>query len=245
MIFFAFGQVGLNLVKFIFKNFKQDIKAIVISRSDKLIKNYLKKKIPRSKILIWSKEVNFEKKLSSLNVDKFFLLWWPYILKKKILKIPKKGTINIHPSFLPYFKGKDPNFWSILKKGPYGVSIHEANVKVDSGKILFQKELFKINYTVDAEALYKIQCFEIVKLFKNKYKQLRLDNHKKFKMANKKTKINKRKDMLKESKINLNKMYKAEYLINLLRAKNFPPNNGVTFKKHGKTYSINIKIKEI
>jgi hypothetical protein len=62
---------------------------------------------------------------------------------------------------------------------------------------------------------------------------------------NKKSKIKKRNDMIKECEITLNKSYKAEYLINLMRAKNFPPNNGVTFKKKGKIYSINIKIKKI
>ena len=62
---------------------------------------------------------------------------------------------------------------------------------------------------------------------------------------NKKTKIYKRKDMIKKTEIHLNKMYKAEYLINLLRAKNFPPNTGVIFKKKENTYSINIKIKKI
>ena len=51
--------------------------------------------------------------------------------------------------------------------------------------------------------------------------------------------------MIKESEITLSKSYTAEYLINLMRAKNFPPNNGVTFKKKGKIYSINIKINEI
>ena len=57
------------------------------------------------------------------------------ILIKKIskkAKIPKYETINLHPSYLPHFKGKDPNFWSILKDGPYGVSIHRVNKKIDS-----------------------------------------------------------------------------------------------------------------
>tara|TARA_S200000501_G_scaffold368194_1_gene405679 strand:- start:902 stop:1639 length:738 start_codon:yes stop_codon:yes gene_type:complete len=244
MIFFVDGIIGLNILKFLIKNFKKDIQAIVLTKSDILIKNYLKKKLHKSKIITWEKSNNFQKKLISINPNKFFLLWWPLILKKNLLKIPKYGTINTHPSYLPHYKGRDPNFWSILNNGPYGVTIHKASIKIDSGNILFQKKINKIDYTIDGQKLYKINAVEIVKLFKNKYKILRKNNFTKFKM-NKKSKIKKRNDMIKECEITLNKSYKAEYLINLMRAKNFPPNNGVTFKKKGKIYSINIKIKKI
>ena len=244
MIFFVNGKIGLNILKFLIKNFKKDIKAIVLTKSDILIKDYMKINFYKCKIITWEKSINFQKKLILLKPNKFFLLWWPFILKKNLLKIPKYDTINTHPSYLPHYKGKDPNFWSILNNGPYGVSIHKAIIKIDSGNILFQKKINKIDHTIDARRLYKINEVEIVKLFKNKYKILRKNNFTKFRI-NKKTKIHIRNDMIKVSKINLNKLYKAEYLINLMRAKNFPPNNGVIFKKNGKIYSITIKINEI
>ena len=144
MIFFVDGIIGLNILKFLIKNFKKDIQAIVLTKSDILIKNYLKKKLHKSKIITWEKSNNFQKKLISINPNKFFLLWWPLILKKNLLKIPKYGTINTHPSYLPHYKGRDPNFWSILNNGPYGVTIHKASIKIDSGNILFQKKLIKL-----------------------------------------------------------------------------------------------------
>lgn len=245
MIFFANGKIGLILLNFLIKSFKSDIKAVVIIKSDIKIKTFLKKKISVKKIIPWSQTSSFRNKLYSLKPDKFFLLWWPFILKKNLLKIPQSETINIHPSYLPYFKGKDPNFWAILSKGPYGVSINEANAKADSGKILFKKKIYKIDKTIDGKKLYNINLKELIKLFKNKYIFLRKKKFSKSKFMNKKTKIYKRKDMIKESKISLNKTYKAEYLIDLLRAKNFPPNRGVIFKKNGNTYSINIKIKKV
>lgn len=245
MIFFANGKIGLILLKFLFKNFRLDIKALVLLKSDKEIITFAKKKISRNRIIFWSKSPSLRDKLLTFKPEKFFLLWWPFILKRKILNIPKNGTINIHPSYLPYFKGKDPNFWAILKNGPYGVSIHEAISNTDSGKILFRKKIKEINSTVDGKKLYKINAIELVKLFKNKYKFLRDKKFNGLKLMNKKTKIYKRKDMIKKTEIDLNKMYKAEYLINLLRAKNFPPNTGVIFKKKENTYSINIKIKKI
>ena len=51
--------------------------------------------------------------------------------------------------------------------------------------------------------------------------------------------------MLSKSIIDLNKLYKASYLINLLRAKNFYPYDGVRFKVNKDVYSINIKIRKL
>ena len=245
MIFFINGIVGHKIIKFVLKKYYSDVKAIVILNSDKKNKQFLKKEYPKKKTIIWSAKNKIHKNLKKLSPKSFFLIWWPFILKKKILNIPKYGTINTHPSFLPHYKGKDPNFWSILKNGPYGVSIHKVNEKIDSGDILFRQKINKINYDVDAKKLYKISQRSLIKLFKDKYRYLRENFNSIKTVKNKKSNIYYRKDMINFSKINLNKKYKAKYIINLLRDKNFPPYSGVLFNDGGKTYNINIKIKKI
>ena len=142
MIFFSNGKIGLILLKFLFKNFMLDIKAVVLIKSDIEIVKFVRKKISRNKIIFWSKSSSLENKLFFYKPEKFFLLWWPFILKKNLLKISKNGTINIHPSYLPYFKERS-NFWAILNSGPYGVSIHHVNTKTDSGKLYLEKKLIK------------------------------------------------------------------------------------------------------
>ena len=155
--FFISKNIGLELILFIKNKFKKDITAIVIDKDDKYTIKILKENFKSSKIIIWNKKnklknINLLKKLKP---KKFFLLWWKYILDEEILKIPTYETINLHPSYLPYFKGKDPNFWSILNNGPYGVSIHRVNKKIDSGPILFRKKFLDIDFTIDAKNLYK------------------------------------------------------------------------------------------
>ena len=51
--------------------------------------------------------------------------------------------------------------------------------------------------------------------------------------------------MLKISKINLNSKIVVKNFLNLLRAKNFLPNDGIVFFDNKKKYSINIKINKI
>lgn len=247
MIFFISGPVGIELITFIYKKYKKDIKGIVVDKSEKLTIKFLKKNLQSCKIIFWDKKNNQKllRNLVELKPSKFFLLWWPYILKKKFIIIPKYETINIHPSYLPFFKGKDSNFWSIINNGPFGVSIHRVNLNIDSGTILYRKKINKIDFTYDAKDLYRISQQLIINLFKEKYKILRkkklLTGFKNKKVG----KINKRIHMLKKSKINLKKNYKGEDIINLLRAKNFPPNDGIILEKNKKKYSININIKLI
>ena len=48
MIFFANGKIGLILLKFLFKNFMLDIKAVVLIKSDIEIVKFVRKKISRN-----------------------------------------------------------------------------------------------------------------------------------------------------------------------------------------------------
>lgn len=64
------------------------------------------------------------------------------ILAEKILAMPKKGVINIHPAFLPDYKGISPVFWALSNsEKEVGISIHYINTGVDTGEILARKKL--------------------------------------------------------------------------------------------------------
>ena len=64
-----------------------------------------------------------------------------FLLKKEIFDIPKLGTINLHPSYLPKYRGPNPWFWmyyNMEKKG--GVTLHYINEGEDTGDIIYQEE---------------------------------------------------------------------------------------------------------
>jgi len=42
---------------------------------------------------------------------------------------------------LPYNKGSHPNFWSFIENSPKGVSIHEIDEGIDTGKLIASKKL--------------------------------------------------------------------------------------------------------
>ena len=62
------------------------------------------------------------------------------LLKKEIFSIPKHGTINLHPSFLPEYRGPNPDFWQYhdCELSP-GVTVHFVDEGEDTGGIICQQ----------------------------------------------------------------------------------------------------------
>jgi len=59
-----------------------------------------------------------------------------HILKPEIFEQFKRPAVNIHTSLLPWNRGSNPNFWSWYDGTPKGVTIHEIDKGLDTGKIL-------------------------------------------------------------------------------------------------------------
>ncbi len=83
-------------------------------------------------------------KLKKLNADLFVVVAFS-ILPDNIINLPKYGSINIHPSLLPKYRGSSPIQYVLLNgDNKTGVSLINLNKRIDSGAILAQK-----TFTVD------------------------------------------------------------------------------------------------
>ena len=81
------------------------------------------------------------KKLIKRNPDLFVVAAYGKILPKAILKIPRLGTINIHPSMLPLFRGPSPVATAILEGvASTGVTIMLLDEGMDTGPIIKQSD---------------------------------------------------------------------------------------------------------
>jgi len=115
----------------------------------------------------------FEERLKKEDLAKYkfnFLISFSYryIISKEILNFFKDKAINLHISYLPWNKGADPNFWSILENTPQGVTIHQIDYKLDTGKILYQKKI-TFNDEDTLKTSYEKLQIELVKLFIEKW----------------------------------------------------------------------------
>ena len=63
------------------------------------------------------------------------------IIKDNIRKIPKIGTLNSHPGYLPDVKGNNPYIWAIIHNLPQGCSIHFIDENVDTGDVILRQKI--------------------------------------------------------------------------------------------------------
>ena len=113
-----------------------------------------------------------QKKIDFNTAEKFnsiISFGYKHMINQNIIDNLKYPIINLHISFLPHNRGAHPNFWSFAENTPSGITIHEVDQGIDTGKIIYQKqinfELLKNKQTLSFSKTYKILVDEIENLF--------------------------------------------------------------------------------
>ena len=95
---------------------------------------------------------NFILELTSLKPDLLLSVAFPQIFKQEIPEVPTRGAVNIHHSLLPHYRGMLPTFWQLHHgKKTLGITVHQINKKIDSGKIIVQES----HSTIENESFHK------------------------------------------------------------------------------------------
>lgn len=158
-----------------------------------------------------------------------------YILRREILEILPSGCVNIHPAFLPYNRGAYPNIWSIVDNTPAGVTVHYIDDGVDTGDIIAQHQV-SVEPTDTGESLYRRLEQSCVDLFKETWISIRNGTAPRNPQPFGGT-LHRLRDVAEIDEIDLNRTYTAGDLINILRARTFPPYKGAYFKSgHSKVF---------
>ncbi len=82
---------------------------------------------------------DFLVRLQGLDADLFVVVAF-VILPWIVLTIPKVGSVNLHPSLLPKYRGAAPINWAIIRgETETGISVFRLTRRVDAGDLLFQQ----------------------------------------------------------------------------------------------------------
>ncbi len=100
-------------------------------------------------VKVWAQERNipvlqpealdgeFISKLKANSYQLFIVAAYGKIIPQEVLDIPKHGTLNVHPSLLPKYRGPSPLESAILAGDTEtGVAIMEMDAQMDHGKII-------------------------------------------------------------------------------------------------------------
>ena len=83
------------------------------------------------------------------------------IVPERIVRIPKHGFLNVHPSLLPHLRGASPIRTAILQnENPTGVTVMRVDEKMDHGPIVAQKKVDIPNWPVKNSELERILLTE-------------------------------------------------------------------------------------
>jgi methionyl-tRNA formyltransferase len=96
---------------------------------------------------------DFLDEISSLGAELFIVVAFKR-LPKEVFSIPALGTINLHASLLPDYRGAAPINWVLINNERItGVTTFFINEKIDHGDIILKQEIL-INDNDDFQSLY-------------------------------------------------------------------------------------------
>lgn len=171
-----------------------------------------------------------------------FLGWWPEIVKGRLLALPRRGWINLHPGFLPFNRGKHPNFWCLAEGTPCGVALHYATSKVDAGDVIARAQL-AVTWEDTGETVYRRSLDLIVQLFEANIDSILIDRIGRTPQAPDQGSFHSGAEIDEASRIDLDRSYRARDLLNLIRARMFRPHPTAYFEEAGKKYTVEVVIR--
>jgi methionyl-tRNA formyltransferase len=162
--------------------------------------------------------------LAAHEPDWLVSVYFGHILKPDILEIPARGALNLHPALLPYNRGANTNVWSIVDRTPAGVTLHRINAGVDTGDIVAQREVAVEPSDTGASLYARLEDAGIA-LFKETWPLIGAGTFASCPQPEGGT-SHRRAELQRIDRIDPDRLVRAGDLIDLLRARTFPPHNG-------------------
>jgi methionyl-tRNA formyltransferase len=179
--------------------------------------------------------------ISALRPDLAVSVFFGYILRAEFIDLFPRGVINLHPSYLPFNRGQYPNVWSIVEETPAGATLHYIDSGVDTGDIIAQRQV-DVEPIDTGESLYeKLQrcCTE---LFREQWPSIKDGTAGRSPQPRTGGTFHRTRDVEEIDRIDLDQKYKARDLINILRARTFPPYRGAYFVDKGRRIGVRIDL---
>ena len=121
------------------------------------------------------RDIDFIDHLTSLNADLFIVVAFR-MLPKIVWNLPSNGTINLHTSLLPNYRGAAPINWVLINgEKETGITTFFIDQKIDSGAIIKQEKI-KLTDTTTAAELHNTLMNKGSELLINTLKSIKNNN---------------------------------------------------------------------
>ena len=152
VVFFGSASIGFPLLDALLASSADDVVAVV-TQPDRPVGRKLKltacpvKELAQEKGLnvLCPEKIGSEESLTALKdlvPDLFVVVAYGQYIPQAVLALPANGSINLHPSLLPKYRGSSPIQWALVNGDTAtGVTILYVSQKMDAGDIILQREV--------------------------------------------------------------------------------------------------------
>jgi len=147
----------------------------------------------------------------------------------------------MHTAFLPYNRGAHPNVWSIVNRTTAGATIHFMNEGVDTGALISREKL-TVMPTDTGASLYRRLEHLALDLFKRSWPLIRSGQAPGVPQKKTEGSFHMLRDLQDIDKIDLNRKYQAKQLIDIVRARTFPPYPGAYYEEDGRKIYLRLQL---
>ena len=237
---FTAKEIGVNCVKFLLEKFPYDNYKIIVCDPEK--ENFVEAfhNIGAEADFISEDVIKNIKRLDKDSIDWLLNLWGSHIFDGLTLS-KFKNTLNIHPSLLPYCRGRDPVVWALRYGLPAGVSLHEISPNVDEGAIWCQEPV-SYEFPCKGIDLYETIVERSFGLFCDNWPKIRGGSVMPVPQESVDQKTFKRKDLYLDKIINAEDNSTALELVRRILAHDFNENYSATLDFEGKKYSVRLQV---
>lgn len=176
-----------------------------------------------------------------LRPDVGLSVFFGYILRPDFLDLFPAGVVNLHPAYLPYNRGAYPNIWSIVERTPAGVTLHYIDTGVDTGDIVARRQV-SIEPVDTGETLYRKLEQACVELFKETWPLTHSGRAPRIPQDRLEGTYHRTRDVERIDHIDLDHTYTARELIDVIRARTFPPCPGAYFIHQGRKVYLRLQL---
>ncbi|WP_435196367.1 methionyl-tRNA formyltransferase [Natronomonas sp. EA1] len=164
-----------------------------------------------------------------------------HIVPKEILDVPKEACLNLHPAYLPYNRGANPNVWSIVEGTQAGVTLHHMDASIDTGDIVAQREV-DVDFADSGKDLYKRLEDAQVELFTDVWPEVEEGTAPQVEQKREAGTYHETAEFQELCELSPEEEVTVKELVNRLRALTFPPHDNARIEIDGETYYVEVDI---
>jgi methionyl-tRNA formyltransferase len=180
-------------------------------------------------------------RVRALGCDIALSVLFDYVVKPDFISLFPKGVVNVHPALLPYNRGQYPNVWSILEGTPSGATLHYIDAGIDTGDIIAQKRV-EVEAVDTGETLYRKLERASLDLIRETWPALKAGTAPRRPQGGEKGTYHRTRDVDQVDEILPDATYTGRQLIDLLRARTFPPYKGAFMRVGGRKVYLRLRL---